>query len=653
MKKVVFAGFFITISLLLQTITLADGGIFIDYYKYVYLPSQKAAIFWDGFEEKMVLSTKIKTDDLTNMAWVIPIQSRTKPDVEKGDMDIFYDLAWLLTPRYYYGRDIKTTGGAAGGVQVIEIKKIDIYDIAILTATDASILVDWLNENGYIVPETTIPILQDYCDREEFYFIANKINLMNKFSSIFINRDSSKVIDACGKEETNYFLNLNKNDFIKRILCGLSYPTYSDQWWKTAIDELESADIISSEKYYEWSNDYRVNNEICEKILTKKAHYVSTLADAIMEGKDIYDGRNLIYNGDSNKRYYLSSYALEDLDITKEGVIDLLNKYGSNVRNNYLGVLESSDLLECEELGQEVRNIQEGISTPLEITFRPDKPFYPLKISSINEGNTEINVYVLSRTPVKDENGVLSIYQMTGLSTYLKDNYNLSVENYVTLLTYNDSLKGLDSDSFFVSTEYDENLDPNPKQTITTTTVKAWPCEIALHSKSCDFRPDKKKWLASFNFSWLGGNYLRLRINEIGESFSDQFHETSIHYEKELKSSGYRTAQFVVYQPAGNYLCEDIHGFYCPTTTSTVSTTIPKPRCGDDICEKDENCENCVPDCKCPVNYNCEPSSNLADKNGCVKTEIKNKCVFECSKTTPEFLCRIGCAIVCGLGLCK
>ena len=652
MRKVVFFAFFITVSFLLQTSVLADGGIFIDYYRYVYLPSQKAAIFWDGFEEKMILSTKIKSDDLANMAWIIPIQSKIKPEVESGDVDIFYDLAWLLTPKYYYREGVTTTTGGAGGVQVIEIKKVDIYDIAILTATDASILVDWLNENGYIVPETTIPILQDYCEGDEFYFIANKINLMNKYSSFLQNRDSSKIINACQKIETLDFL-YSKYDFIKRILCGLPYPEYTGSWDKIALNALESADIISSEKYYKWSNEYRVDSEICEKLLLKESYYWGSVTRALFEGKDIYYERNLIHKGDSKEEDYISSYTLKELNLTKEELIDLLNKYGSNVRNNYQGVLDSSDLLECEELGNEVRNIQQGISTPLKITFRPEKPFYPLKISSINEGNTEINVYVLSKTPVKDENRILSIYQMTGLTTYLKDNYNLSVENYVTLLTYNDSLKGLNSDSVFVSTDYDANLDPNQEQTITTTTVKTMPCEITVHSKSCEFYPENRNWLASFDVSWFGGNYLRLRINEIGESFSDQFHETSLVYERELKSSGYRTVKFVVYQPAGNYLCEDIHGFYCPTTTSTVSTTIPKPRCGDNICEKDENCENCVTDCKCQVNYICDSSSKLADKNGCVKMEIKDKCVLECSQTTPEFLCRISCAIVCGLGLCK
>ena len=39
----------------------ANGGIFIDidYDEHVYIPNQKAAIFWDGTNETMILSTKI------------------------------------------------------------------------------------------------------------------------------------------------------------------------------------------------------------------------------------------------------------------------------------------------------------------------------------------------------------------------------------------------------------------------------------------------------------------------------------------------------------------------------------------------------------------------------------------------------------------
>ncbi|NIO37089.1 DUF2330 domain-containing protein, partial [Candidatus Bathyarchaeota archaeon] len=55
------------------------------------------------------------------------------------------------------------------------MKKVDIYDVAILKATNATALVGWLNENGYTVPESAVPVLQEYCDKEDFYFIANKI----------------------------------------------------------------------------------------------------------------------------------------------------------------------------------------------------------------------------------------------------------------------------------------------------------------------------------------------------------------------------------------------------------------------------------------------------------------------------------------------
>ena len=54
-----FAICFLFSFILLSTLVLADGGIVVppNYDKDVYLPEQKAAIFWDGTEQKMILST--------------------------------------------------------------------------------------------------------------------------------------------------------------------------------------------------------------------------------------------------------------------------------------------------------------------------------------------------------------------------------------------------------------------------------------------------------------------------------------------------------------------------------------------------------------------------------------------------------------------
>ena len=82
-------------------------------------------------------------------------------------------------------------------------------------------------------------------------------------------------------------------------------------------------------------------------------------------------------------------------------------------------------------------------------------------MSAVNEGDIEINIYVFSETPVKDENDVLSVSQMIKIDNGgLMEKYNLTNENYVTLLKYYGDLDGLEKDSFFVEIRYDTGLDP-------------------------------------------------------------------------------------------------------------------------------------------------------------------------------------------------
>ena len=340
MKEKLFA--FLLIAICLLPLTIADGGMFVppDYGE-VYAPSQKAAIFWDGTTETMILSTKISVDNLTNLAWVVPIPSKIKPEVDKGDIQIFYELKNLFNPKkqsynwdFYWG-SISASAMAPTGVQVIETKKVDIYDITILKATNASVLVNWLNENGYTTPETAVPVLQDYCDRNNFYFIANKINLANKYENLTITKA-----------------------------------------------DIECASKILPEESYSNKIEYYQSFFVCSE-----------------------------------------GYDLETVKILLE--------------------------------------LKQGISTPLKFTFQPEEPFYPMKISSINEGDTEVKVYFFSEIPVEDKKEVLSTEKMTTLTNHWKDKYNLTNEKYITLLTYNGALKDLKEDSYFASTKYKLELDPN------------------------------------------------------------------------------------------------------------------------------------------------------------------------------------------------
>lgn len=325
---------------LIPRLVLADGGVFIDYADLmVSLPSQKAAIAWDGKIETLILFTKIGVDNLTNMAWIVPLPSKAKPEISEGDIQIFYDLADLFS----WKRTAPGFWTAFEAPEVIEFKKVDIYDITTLKATNATALVSWLNENGYVVPESTIPILQEYCDQQEFYFIANKINLANKYKNLTIT-DADEICAEIIKTRLN------------------------EPFW----EEFED---IDAKIEYLWNEE-----EIC--------------AEANLE--------------------------------TVKVLVEL----------------------------------KRGIATPIKIQFQPPAPFYPLKISSINNGSTGIDVYFFSETPAKDNSEILSISHMTKSTPLLKEKHGFD-QRYITYLVYSGDLKELSSDAWFEPTQYDSDLDPN------------------------------------------------------------------------------------------------------------------------------------------------------------------------------------------------
>lgn len=323
--------------LLIPPIVLADGGALINYKAKVYLPSQKAVVAWENGTETLILSTQIKTEDLANIAWIVPVPSKTKPEIEEGNIDIFYDLARLFSPTK------RTPGlGILTGkreVEVIEVLEVDIYDIAILKATKAEALVSWLNSNGYLIPESTIPILQEYCEQNDFYFIANKIDLANKYK-----------------------------------------------------------DLIITE-----------GDRICA-----------------------------------------------------EGVSSSLPEYMKPSATDIRAVME--DLTSCEgtnfEAVKVLVELEKGIATPLKMTFAPKAPFYPLKLSSINDGKTVIDVYLFSEKPARDSGGLLTLSGMTKNTSAFKETYDLN-QSYVTYTSFSGDLSDLNVDAWFEFREYDSASDPN------------------------------------------------------------------------------------------------------------------------------------------------------------------------------------------------
>ena len=107
----------------------ADGAFFSNRHRHLFEPEQKAIIVWDGRTESILLSAKVSSEhvsDLSRLVWLIPIESSQKPEVNPGNISLFKTFVDYFAPEIGYGQF-----GAAAGVKVLEMKEIDIYDIAI------------------------------------------------------------------------------------------------------------------------------------------------------------------------------------------------------------------------------------------------------------------------------------------------------------------------------------------------------------------------------------------------------------------------------------------------------------------------------------------------------------------------------------------
>lgn len=158
-------------------ISKADGGIFPPPYYWIHETGQRAVIFYENGVETLVLTTDFR-GKASEFGWVIPTPN--KPEVTKGSDEIFTSLNEIIRktskkPRSLLFDAYSSKEEFGKEVVVIETKKIDYYDIAVLSAQNPHALVNWLNENGYIYPEEESYILNDYIDNN-WYFTAIKIS---------------------------------------------------------------------------------------------------------------------------------------------------------------------------------------------------------------------------------------------------------------------------------------------------------------------------------------------------------------------------------------------------------------------------------------------------------------------------------------------
>jgi len=223
-------------SLTLTTATLADGKVFprILGSTTARIPDQQALISYSDGVEVLVIETRVEASG-AELAWVVP--TPTRPEVSAGTTGTFPTLRAIVSPRL---RDLggaglvlglncllmvvalefllfkqrkswggpgvllvvlllillgcfallpslgKARGGAAeptAGVEVLERNVVGSYDVAVLAASDAGLLITWLTTNGFAVPREDEPTIAAYV-KEGWCFTASRLRRPDSTSPV-------------------------------------------------------------------------------------------------------------------------------------------------------------------------------------------------------------------------------------------------------------------------------------------------------------------------------------------------------------------------------------------------------------------------------------------------------------------------------------
>jgi len=307
-KKLIATLLVVTLFLLVPTTpVLADGGFFPDsMYRDLYESAQKAVILYGNgtgnctgnctgnFTEHLILSVSFE-GDAQDFAWVIPVPS--KPEIAVTDAELFWELSdFTVIESPGGGGGFFCGGGAAGppgnGVDVIEEKVVGPYATAILSATNATALADWLNANGYIFPEEGEEIVSEYIEKQ-WYFVATKINPVDKDTGYALAEGAIEpIVLSFASNQTVYPLRISSLSAMNttapevllyvladHVMVPEQYPLYIGygNWTENAFT-LEFGSNVSIQDLPEY---YTVLPELVSTYLSGDEFYLTKLRGSI------------------------------------------------------------------------------------------------------------------------------------------------------------------------------------------------------------------------------------------------------------------------------------------------------------------------------------------------------------------------------------
>jgi len=291
----------VIILFLLTTATpvLADGGFFPDsMYRDLYEVAQKAVILYGNstgnYTEHLILSVSFE-GDAEDFAWVIPVPNL--PEIAVTDAELFLELSEFtaaeIPPIPGFGCfDGALEGeGEHGGVDVIEEQVVGPYATAILSATNATALVDWLNTNGYIFPEDGEEIVIEYIEKE-WYFVATKINAVEEGTGYALAEGAIEpIVLSFASNQTVYPLRISSLStttaeppevllyvFADHVMVPEQYPLYIGYGnWEDNAFTLEYGNNVSVEDL----SEYVILSELVSVYLPGDEFYLAKLRGTI------------------------------------------------------------------------------------------------------------------------------------------------------------------------------------------------------------------------------------------------------------------------------------------------------------------------------------------------------------------------------------
>lgn len=145
----------------------------------VYETGQKAVIWYENGVETLIVSTTF-SGQAKNFGWILPTPA--EPQVSQASDELFTALDDLTRPKYK-AEPIPMLGAPPNSLSIpsikedtsptiLQTKKVGIFDLTVLKASDAEGLTKWLEKNGYPYPSDHQLTMQSYIDKNWYFSVA-------------------------------------------------------------------------------------------------------------------------------------------------------------------------------------------------------------------------------------------------------------------------------------------------------------------------------------------------------------------------------------------------------------------------------------------------------------------------------------------------